>query len=251
MFVIGTSIGHCGTRWLATLLHRPEEGVVFWHEKLQKMFGTWKRPSRLERRLGLGHGAFDPYFTGVARQLKDHRVVGDIGSWQARSIPAAAQRIEIDRIIYLVRNGIPQIQSRSHSYRKQGLFDVFARLQWQDFGKPFFDDWSQMTSWQKWCLEWWASIENISWLKDAMPHVPQQVYRFEDLVGDVEVLADLVQSMGLPRRKLRKWQRRDINRHLKGDRSPRAIWRKWSAEQREVFQAFCGGNMGKMGYEVP
>ena len=79
-FVLITGIGHCGTKWLSTVLHQPQDNMVCYHErKAQLTSGNWYEALQHEFENGIDD-YFRPYFEFIADQLAKYEVVGDSGS---------------------------------------------------------------------------------------------------------------------------------------------------------------------------
>ena len=98
--VVGT--GHCGTKWLSSVLHRPYNKMVCYHEKkLRKVPLNWKDCLQHEFENGID-GLFNEYFSFMRAELCKYSVVGDSNSWAPHIIPDVAAKLPISKIIFLV-----------------------------------------------------------------------------------------------------------------------------------------------------
>ncbi|RJQ13362.1 MAG: adenylyl-sulfate kinase [Nitrospiraceae bacterium] len=273
-FYLITGFGHSGTAWLADVLNRPEDKMVCHHElKGRTVPLSWPcGVGRHEFEKGLDNH-FDEYFSVIRNGLEDYAAVGDSNSWSQLIIPEVAKRQRIHRIIYLVRNGIQAVHSMFQHYEFIMLHNAFHRdphiLEYDDFvfnnnyprflelaGKSY-DGWAKYTRWGKFCLMWRIiNMEAIEWLRGRLgPASEINVYRFEDLLADGDLLMDLLKKINPDTNcsveELAVLQATDVNRKTMGDRSPSALWNEWSDEQRKVFEEICGPTMKAYGYEIP
>jgi len=249
--VFVTGMGHCGTRWITKVLNNPGQGVTFTHE-LKYRLGDWRILLPLEEKHGINR-RYRPYWEQIRSLLRRNRFVGDSGSWVTTRIPDVDRVIKVDRIIYLLRNGIQQIHSWTPPWwcsPGDWWYNGYVKRRWELLGRPF-GSWAEMSDWEKLCFWWWASVELTNWLRVRMGNV--DVFRLEDLVQDVAVLSQLVESFDLRMSDevMREWQKTDVNRKVKGDRGVTAIWEKWSRRQRKAFLRICGCKMIELGYETP
>jgi len=247
-FVLVVAGGHCGTRWLANTLHRPEEGVVFYHERKNRLMGGWSRPWRIELASGLGHSAFKTYFDTVGKELKRYRIVGDSVSWLPSSVPNVNEVVPVNRIIVLVRNGILQVRSKSSCHGMGGHIEACIHDTWERFDKPF-GDWANMTDWEKWCFDWWSNYAYADWLRKQLPDTPQEILRLEDLTSDAECLELLFASFKLSRKDIATYQKKRVNPHVP-PLTPERVWQRWSSAQKEAYRRICGEAALKLGYRV-
>jgi hypothetical protein len=238
--------GHCGTRWLASVLDA-QPGVTFYHELRPKMTQTaWftladKAPS---------DQVYGEYWEHIREGLEQVNI-GDANSWAPWQLPDVA-RIANVKVLYLVRNGIQQLYSlsmcsdvwRAHPF-SMPAYNVWLRALWQAMNTPG-PDYDDLSRWERLCLLVQANAIMPVQLAQQME---LELVRLEDLTTDVDVLQAI--APGLSRETCREWQAKDINRKVNGDRSPAAIWAKWSADQRETFHRMCGGTMSMLGYEIP
>lgn len=260
-FFVGGGIGHCGTKWLAQVLNRDDVRV---HHQLKHTHANrkpWDAWIKIEAEQGLGGDLFQGYWDIINHELAAYRVVGDMCSWMPLHIPMVAQHIEIGCIVYLVRNGIQQLHSAAYYSLIRNFkpdhwwFSDYLREYWEIANAPH-KPWKDWTRWDKLCLWWQLNAFMPDWLR-KQPRLRDTadvtVYRTEDLTQDAGTLAELVGSFGLriPMSELEALQQKDVNRKVKGDRSPEALWQKWTQEQQEAFRRICGPGMKQYGYEVP
>jgi Sulfotransferase family len=141
------------------------------------------------------------------------------------------------RLVYIVRNGIEVVHSRTQ-------FPGFKHL-----------------SFESHCRTWALSCESYSYLSEAANAI--QV-RHEQLVADPEqVLHRVFELAELPPHSapvhlvrstlmipLDEPTRRRVDvRAVFEQRRP--AWEAWSDEQRETFRAIAGSGMRRLGYEIP
>ena len=257
-FVIVGGIGHCGTKWLAQLLDRQDQGVIFYHQYKYTLTAlSWDSWLIMKHEQPLAMAEYlEPYCELMQGQMRKYRVVGDAISWMPLSIPDIDKAIHIDRIVYLVRNGIPQLNSIWHRSQfgrnppDSWMFTDYMKRYWGLMGRPYKKKWNNWTQWEKACL-WWATNAFMpGWLKMQLPEAQIDVYRLEDLVGDVSTLTSLVQTFGLeiPEGDLIAYQGKDVNRKIQESHDPKVIWQAWHKEWREAFVSICWPGMAQLGY---
>jgi len=239
--------GHCGTKWLAGVLNA-QPGVRFYHELRPTITQTaWFRLAEYPPDAPVYHG----YWGRIWRELDDGEV-GDANSWVPWQIPAVSKLIKVE-IVYLVRNGIQQLHSLSTCsgvWRTHPLdsfaFDVWLREMWRAIGEPDppYDEWDR---WERLCLLVKANGRMPAWLQAQGLDVT--TVRLEDLVTDAEALHQLAPH--LDEQQLREWQERDVNRKVRGDRTPATLWGQWTDMQRDAFRRICGDEMASLDYEIP
>ncbi|MDY6843991.1 MAG: hypothetical protein SVW57_07870 [Thermodesulfobacteriota bacterium] len=257
-FFLVAGVGHCGTKWLAHVLHRPVDRIVCYHEeKLQNVPLNWKNCLQHEFEKGLDF-IFDDYFSFMQRELETYTVAGDSNSWTMYMIPEVSARLPVAKIIYLVRNGIQSVHSffyhNLHIPYNDFLYTKFFRHYWELIGCPG-GNWNEYSPWACWCLWWQVNQFMPSWLADHLNDIEIMVYRFEDLIENTHLLSDLIkklQKYAKPSHEdLMVFQQTEINQKIQGDRSPLSLWNKWSDEQRSTFKYICGSSMEHYGYELP
>jgi hypothetical protein len=232
-------MGHCGTAWLAYALNRPELGVVAWHEARRSLFGydldaaLLSDQAETEPRFARRYG---DYWSFVRRVLAAFPVAVDSNSWAASLIPALSREMGLQRVIYLVRNGIQNVHSVFHHFT--GVLDG-----------------DQESHWEYWCRSYRKNEHLPSWLTEHLGPEKVSVYRLEDLVSEPAVLLELFARLGAPalpqEHELQAWQHIDANRKVQGSREPEVIWRSWTDQQRRIFQDICGSTMAAYGYRMP
>lgn len=239
-FNVIAASGHCGTTWLAKVLDS-QPGVTWYHHFREEMTGeSWevldlKSPD---------DKMYDQYW----RWVKGHLMQGDVGdsnSWPPHLLPAVDRKMPIQRVIYLTRNKVQQLNSlitTSPAYNKgplhplssaakaklKILFDIAPEVPKKEF--------YLMEHYEKLCLMVAANDFMPDWLRQHGLAV--DVYSLEELTKDVDVLAQL--APGLDEETLTRWQRKDINRKTTGGRAESTIWRKWPKELKEAYRAVIG-----------
>jgi len=252
-FSLVTGIGHCGTKWLSTVLNCPNQGVICYHELSHlTTVRQWQARQPYIRKNGVGKSSIFNYWKRIGSDLEKYRHVCDSMSWCAIESAQVGVAGNATRIIYLVRDGIQQLHSviTKSLWRQMPddhyLYGPFLKAYWEIAGKPL-KDWSRWTRHEKLCL-WWATNEFMpEWIERNF-WGDVDVYRLEDLITDTALLASLVKSYGLAIPNLKQLQSTDVNRKVEGDRSPGALWKKWTPQERENFKAICGKGMKKFGY---
>lgn len=260
-FVLIAGIGHCGTKWLAQLLDRQDQGVLFYHQYKYTMAAmSWDSWLEMEHERPLAMAEYlEAYCGHMQGQMGKYRVVGDAISWMPLGIPDIDRAIPIGRVVYVIRNGIPQLNSIWHRSQfgwrpsDSWMFANYMKRYWDLMGRPHEKKWNNWTQWEKTCL-WWATNAFMpGWLKRQLPETQIDVYRLEDLVEDIRVLTGLVQSFGLEilQDELITYQGKDINRKIHDSRDPAVVWATWHKEWRGAFGVICGEGMAQLGYEIP
>jgi len=256
-FSLITGIGHCGTKWLSTILNRPEQGVRCYHElSYPTTIGLWQDRQKAVRERGLARNVFPKYWRQIDGDLKRYKFVCDSMSWCSIESVAAAKVGNAEKIIYLVRNGIQQLYSAAncsiwlHVSDDHFLYQGFLKTYWEIAGKPY-KEWSRWTRWEKLCL-WWETNEFMpQWMTTRFDGVVE-TYRLEDLVTPTGRLEKIVSRYGLTidGESLHKLQGNDVNRKVPGDRSPSALWEPWSEKEKEAFLAICTKGMQRYNYRI-
>lgn len=229
--------GHCGSLWLARVLGAGTD-IKWYHERRRALAGKWLEACRL----GPDHERFDEYWKRIKGELR-HTDVGDSNSWMPILLIEANKIVPIKRVIYLVRNPIQQLHSLTRtSYvwsKDPGQLSPIAMTYLavlhmsSGLNKTTWDDW---THWEKLCL--------LVRANDVLPDILRanglsvDVYALETLTTDPRALLELAPDLSLD--EARAWQKRDINRKVYGDRSPQALWLKWTPEQRDGFERVVG-----------
>lgn len=257
-FYLVTGLGHCGTAWLSGVLHRPADRMVCYHEQKVHLFpGGWEAALKHQHEHGIDD-AFNPYYSFMEEQLAKNDVVGDSGSWPYGYVPQLSQRLPVDLVIHLVRNGIQNVHSQfQHSEgieRNHWTYDRLIRRAWERAGRPW-GNWENYTAWEGRCLMWSRNVTILEHIEKGPYHPRFLVRRFEDLLGNVDMLEHLVRTVNpgctITREELASLQQTDVNRKIRGDRSPHALWNSWSPEQRDSFRQICGSAMSYFGYKIP
>jgi hypothetical protein len=204
-------------------------------------------------------GWFDPYFGFMRDRLNRYAVVGDSGSWTMARLPEVNRKIKVDRVVHLVRNGIQNVHSAfvGHVHRSPNdwIYTHYLRWYWELMDRPG-DDWERYDEWGYWCLAWaYQNLLMPSWMAENLGSDKVIVCRLEDLVSDVDQLADLVQKINPEStpaiKRLSAFQKKDINRKVKENRKPEELWRTWTPEKQAVFKKICGPAMEHFNYYMP
>ena len=253
-FALVCGLGHCGTKWLATVLDRPEQGVRFYHERKMESGVAWW-DAMLAEAEQFHQPYHDMYFCSMKNALGGCRWAGDANSWDVTQVAQLREFFPVKRVVVLLRDGI--LQLRSFGLKKVGLtherLDLYARRHWEMSGRPF-GDFDEMSMWEKMCV-WWALFPGIvDHISAELPDVQFDVFRLEDLTGDLDTLRALVASFGLEieDNELEQWQRTDIHRHVHGTRHPTLIYHLiFNEEQRAAYERICGETVKRLGYTIP
>ncbi|MFH1738975.1 MAG: hypothetical protein ABIH23_08185 [bacterium] len=266
-YVLVFGSGHCGTRWIAHALHRPEHGMAFHHEQKYKMVheqhqivNPWGYCYRYEMEHGLGP-LYDDYWRFIKVELKEYRVVGDSVSWLPVRIPEIeANHLPIDRGIFLVRNGIQTVHSIfKHSKTIPIDNNMFMKLA-SDYRQLFPQNNAKYSyEYVKWvhdCALWHDT--SIIYERDLRQSLgPERLIclRLEDVTsnGDVflKLLLELDPESDITSEEIGDIQKTDVNRKVQGSREPELIWREWSEPQKGIFNHICGEAMTYFGYTMP
>lgn len=250
-FWLVAGAGHCGTQWLSRVV----DAVPGWkgyHELRHSLVGmAWHNSAGFPADVDI----HSEYWDKMKEELQQDNIL-DSNSWAPFEIPLVNAIRHVDRVIYLVRNGIQQLHSlknKSHVWAKQPrdsyAYDVWLR-QWWRVGNPGQlwprENYDRMTRFERLCVFIQAHTFAPDWLRAK--GLPVEVYRLEDLTTDVDVLQ---QVANLPAEVLRGWQRADINRKVDGDRTPATLWNSWTEAERDTFLYLCTRAMRQYSYEVP
>ncbi len=255
-FILITGIGHCGTKWLATVLNSFDKEVKFYHEYKLTVTGLkWDEALEYELQKGLG-AIFIPYFDFMEELLTFCKIVGDSNSWTMLMIPEIHKRIKVDLVIYLVRNGIQNVHSCYYHNinlpEDHFFYKTFLKKYAEITGESEFDKYDK---WERWCFWWKVNRYMPEWLKEKIGSDKVYVFRLEDLIMNVDYLFNIfkliINECKVKKSYLKKMQKKDINRKIGGDRTPRKLWQKWSDEQKEKFLKICGDTMRYYSYGIP
>jgi hypothetical protein len=258
MFFLIAGVGHCGTQWLASFLNRPDEGMVCRHEQkfrvtpwLKAMPYAWFPAIQYEIEHGVDE-RYDAYIEYIKEAQQNVAVVGDSHAWEPFIIPKLQERLSIDRIIFMVRNGVQNVHSlyyhNSQFGRQSWFYETYLRLHADLLDIP----WGDLDDWGKWCV-WWAT--NVRTPEVLAQTGPVETVKFETLLADADALIRLTKSLqSLARPTTREAQQHagvDLNRKIEGDRSPDYLWRTWTDHQRQTFKQLCGAAMEHFSYDMP
>jgi|19_taG_2_1085344.scaffolds.fasta_scaffold00724_6 hypothetical protein len=273
MFFIAGS-GHCGTKWLSTVLTDQNSKVVCFHEGRHNLTGiTWEKAIEIQK--ATGFDGFGDYFNKVlSLQNNQGMKVGDSNSWSMETLcneqksQKLTKNISIDKVLFLIRNGIRTINSvielnkRIKGHTRLMNSQPAVKKQWED------------------CVISWQEKNNISleidrrnddWIA-TLPHLIYwaegyskskldvaksiygadfSIYRLEDLTTDIEFLGNLLQKFGISKNseEIKKLQQRDVNRKVKNQDLDYII-KNWNNDLKNNFKKICGDTMEYHGYDI-
>ncbi|MDM8556473.1 sulfotransferase [Desulfococcaceae bacterium HSG7] len=164
--------------------------------------------------------------------------------WVVKSFPTQEEFLGLRRLfpdsryLYLVRNGINMVHSRTqfHGFKAHGFLDH--------------------------CRTWTMNIDQYSYI-EKYPDVALEV-RHELLVEDPQtIFTKILKLIGIEQaiapvdfisnniiHPLDKPTQYNVNvQDVIQNRKP--PWCEWTDEEREIFKSVCGENMNKFGYEIP
>ncbi|OSM07222.1 hypothetical protein MAIT1_03848 [Magnetofaba australis IT-1] len=153
--------------------------------------------------------------------------------------------------LMMPRNGVQVVDSYFHHNDRSDVWyhNFMTRMLGPVYQREFHGKSEPLDLFSALCL-FWASQRPVA---EAVADNPRcRVQTFESLTTDVDAFQQTWRWMGaeteLTPEQVAAKQGRDINRKSRGDRSPEAIWGRWSPEQREIFNRYCGEAMGYFGY---
>lgn len=248
--------GHNGSKWFATVLDA-QAYIRADHEMRMTMCRMpWTKAHRYGPRDAV-NAAYWKYIDHMFASGVD--IYYDCNSWMPWEVPDIP--IPIDRIVYLVRNPIVQLESLRTTVATWKRYDA-ASWEWNfwlrnwwsaanrydlDVGITGFDD---MSEFGKLCLMVAGNATMPSLLQDGYNHARVDVVKLESLVDD-ERFRELRRYVDMHPDDMRRWTARDINRHTTGDRSPETIWWSWTDEERETFNSLVAVPMRDLMYVAP
>ena len=266
-FYIG-GLGHCGTKWLTAILNRPEHGIACFY----KMLDALETPTEnlvesthldlVEQaaHFGIMESVYRPYFT-FFQEMGKLLPTGDAHSWPNHLLGHILKKLNAQKAIWLVRNGVSQVHSFDtwldevslKSLSDYNQFVALMRADVETFGTPVTvsNDWEALSQFQQLC--WWWSVQAsvVQTINDVWQG-PIHVARFEDLLTSdaLPVLVQWVNPMtSVNRDELRGWANVDINQHTVGLRNPEQIWKsRWGQDKKSIFEGVCGSTMERFGY---
>lgn len=236
MFEVIAGSGHCGTKWLATVLDQRPTSKWLHHYRGAVTGLSWENLDGLLP----DNDIFKTYWNNIRGLLNDVDL-GDSNSWPPYLLPEVNSVEPISRVIYLTRNGVQQLNSLATESpslssdplpppaltKLRRLYDI-----WPDKVKAF----DEMTRWERLCLTVAANDWMPPWLRENGLYV--EAYSLGDLTSDWRVLHELAPE--LSEDEIAHWQGQDINRKVEGGRAESTIWRKWTPEQRAGYRAVVG-----------
>ena len=234
MFSVIASSGHCGTKWLAAVLDSQPGSTWYHHFRHEMTNAPWEL-------LDLRHPTdpfFEPYWRWIRGELV-HNDVGDANSWPPHLILKVNEHQPIDRIIYLTRNGIQQLNSlltTSPAFMRDPMPEA-AQVKLRSLGE--IGGYGEIINWPQFaqlCLLVAANYFMPDWLRGRGLNV--LVYSLEELTTDVNKLKEL--APGLTKKQLKEWQKQDINRKVMGDRDPATLWGKMTDDQKATYSEIVG-----------
>lgn len=241
------SIGHCATKWLTTVL-ADQPGIYAAHEYKQTSSGMdWVKAAKYEARYGVGGPKYKDYFEALSNA--QYEVVADANSWNPFTLPEINDILPLDKVFYIIRHGVSQLHSlySSSAMWREAPRSAFV---YNRYLRPFYkgsdDEFTTTTQWERLCWFWQTNALMPGWL--TKQGLPVEAVTFEELTqrsGLSKVLPEIDQG------KIAKWQRQNINRHVRGDRRPQTLWEKWSVDQRDTFARVCREGMELYGYQTP
>jgi hypothetical protein len=256
VYYLVAGMGHCGTQWLAAFLDRPDEGMVCTHEQkfriqpYSQLKDPWMTALKYERANGLDKRA-DRYVAYIKERQQQIAMVGDSHAWEPFIIPQLSERVRVDRIVFMVRNGVQNVHSmyyhNAHLIKRGTWF-------YTDYLRSFADsiDLGELDDFGLWCAWWGANAASARMLESV---APLQTVRLEDLTSEPEALIGLTKSLqGLARPTIEEAAEHasaDLNRKIDGRRDPDFLWATWTDHQRATFMRVCGATMAHFGYEIP
>ena len=149
-FWLVASIGHCATKWLATVLDA-QEGIKAHHELKTAVAGMpWHKALKYEQRNGAASAKYRPYWQQLDDELKGNQIVVDVNSWVPTALRDVTQHRDVDRVIYIARHGVSQLHSiwnHSDAWRKSPL-DSYHLVDYVQ-GMSLLDDVSSLDRWRR------------------------------------------------------------------------------------------------------
>ncbi len=236
-FSVIASSGHAGTSWLATVLDDQPDTTWYQHFREEMTDKPWEVLDLLSP----DDGIFNNYWRWIRGEL-NLGDVGDANSWPPHLLLAVNEVVPIDRVIYLTRNGVQQLNSlttTSPALKRDPLPEAAeAKLAALYDIAPFVPDkpYGQWTRFGHLCLMVAANEFMPTYLR--LHGLTVDVYSLEELTTNLDTLREL--APGLDDATLEKWQKKDINRKTEGGRAPSTLWRKWEPEQREAYKLIVG-----------
>ena len=247
------TFGFSGSRWMATALSRPTQGMAAFHEPVMRLVGPSLRlesalydsaaPLPRERALKL----LEPYVDWMGHRSRQFAVLGEVHTdplffW--REVPELLP----ERRLMLLRHGVPSVHSMSHSLWFDGEpWDRQASQRW--LPSRFRDRPERERIFAGVCAAWAKLPEH----RHALG--VHRVAKLEELTSQRESLAG-VHAWLTGRSIDEDWSTEIrstvVNKKTRGDDSPANLfWNVWSESMRGVFRELCGEAMAAFGYEIP
>jgi hypothetical protein len=236
-FVLST--GRCGTMTLASLLNTADNAMV-WHEAMPTIIieKLWAYHNELDKTKmylkAREHLLFDAYQKGLIYGEADNALTF-FADALAELLPKAKFLILIRDPRYFVRSGMNRGYYLGHVYDS-------GRIRPKE-NDPQFEQWSRMDQFGKVAWQW---KETYRWALDFASRQPRErvkTIKFEDLVKDPDVTADLFSFLGLKsfdRKKVMPILKKPLNKQVGGGFIPVNEW-------PDVYHARLWSDVGEMG----
>ncbi len=235
-FSVITGSGHCGSKWLATVLG--SQSGITWHHHLgyEKIALQWQ----VADLLAPDNEVYSIYWSQLEHELSSGDV-GDANSWPPHLLIEVNKVFPIDHVIYMTRHGVQQLYSimRSSVMRRQ-MFPKGAAVKLRSL-------YELMPNKPKEPYEEWGRFKQLCLMiaaNDFMPAVLRagglkvSDYSLDDLILDAKLVKELAPRLTL--KKIKELQKADLNRKVPGERSPEKIWAGWSDEQQAAYLEIVG-----------
>jgi len=247
------SPGFSGSKWLATVLTRPDQGLVAFHEPVKHLvtpslhgrptFSDAAAPLRREALLE----ALAPYFAWIDRRSREVPVLGEIHTHPLFYWPMILDRVPESRL-FLVRHGVQTVHGMAVdvAFRDGPVERAWALrgLSSDRRAGPVLE-----RTFAGVC-EAWAALPSL-----AAKITPGRVFRLEDLTANASALQDVHEHLtgrAIDPAWSTELRGRVVHKKTRGDNSPANLfWNVWTDSLRDIFVATCGEAMRELGYELP
>jgi len=263
-FIAGT--GHCGTKWLSKTLTHPEFNSHCFHEFRNSYLGIdWIKGISLYTNDG-----FDPfgsYFSYMNSLSSSGKLVGDSNSWSMEifydneKVEKLSEKTEIERIIFLIRDGIKTANSNIMHNRKTGGATIMLNRVPGERMKYIktLDSWeekkgidleinrsidSQLREINV-LIHWAENYSEESILKSRKIFNDRfEIHRLEDLTSSTDYLDSFLKKFGIQKSddQIKKLQNNDVNRKIKNQNLD-SILSGWDRELKDRFLEICSDTM--------
>ncbi len=228
-------------------LSKAGEAVLSVHDiKADKLRMDRYSLTTVELEQGIGQHHL-PYLEFLDAELNRHQAVVDWDGWAPDLIPGLHRAFPVDSCVYLVNNGINEVNTVSEMLSAGNdtahTMDLLYRARWRLAGNDPAQ-WRNLGNFEKACFAWgWYAGKKLE-LTAALGADRVHAMTLESLNNQEEAarfLSTLTPDTQLPIDGFKGYEPDDAV----------AAWASWTDDQKNLFRQWCGPTMETWGYAIP